>query len=206
MKNDNPLGIGLIPNTTFIEKIYSFTSDLENRYDLIFSVRPGVSIPHLTLFQGRFENEKEIIKLVSEIENFSIKKQSIQGFSIWARKILFLDCEKCQSLQDLHNRVFKNLSSVNIGNSADPQNFVGITPGQQKSYIETGYPFSLVEYLPHFTLAHFREQPNPETLKEVQKLFQKFGINKTLTFDKLVIYRVGDKGRCKDIIYEKNCN
>ncbi|HEY5713929.1 MAG TPA: hypothetical protein VIT68_01110 [Candidatus Gracilibacteria bacterium] len=200
-KYPHRLGIGLIPSPDEIKAIYGLSQDLTQSQDLSFFLQPGISIPHLTLFQGKFSDESAVIKALSSIDLSSFTPQQIiKGISVWAQKIVFLDCLKSQDLADLHTQVFKVLFPLCEGTSADPQNFQGITEGQQKAFEATGYPFSREEYLPHFTLAHLSNPQigsPPETLSHSKVLSE-------VHFTKLVVYRVGDLGACLDFAYEKS--
>lgn len=204
MRFYHKLGIGLIPETNQIEQIYNLINQIFKKYNLSFATQEGVSIPHLTLFQGKYRDKGEVINKLKSLDLKLSETYLIQGLSIWARKIIFLDLIKTDSLQQTHNNIYQALFPLCEGKSADPQKFEGITPGQQKSFDETGYPFSLEEYLPHFTLAHIRELQNKleETESELNKLLKKSRLEQ-ITFDKLVVYRVGLLGSCINFAYEQ---
>ncbi len=200
------LGVGLIPVEVSVAQIYNLTQDLSNQYDLSFWIKSGLSIPHVTLFQGIFKSEEEVIKKMENVDISSFNRtQSLLGLSVWAQKILFLDCKKSIDLSDLHKNIYNVLFPLCEKKSADPQKFVNITEGQQKSFDTTGYPFSLNEYLPHFTVAHF-VTPGLINKFELSNFFEKSNLSKKIVFKKIVLYRVGDLGRCSDFIYEQNLN
>lgn len=197
------LGVGLIPGESQISKIYDLAEKLSTQNDLSFWVKPGISVPHVTLFQGRFKSEEEVIKAIKGIDfSYLNSKQALSGLSVWAQKIIFLDCERSEYLQKAHESVYNALFPLCEGKSADPQQFKGITDGQQRSFDKTGYPFSLEEYLPHFTIAHLR---NPEQTEKhhFREIFEKSSLVDTVVFDRIVLYRVGDLGKCFDFVYER---
>lgn len=199
-KFNSKLWIWLIPSKSAIKNIYDLTNDISKIYDLSFFLKQDFSIPHLTLFQGKFTDEEMVIKLVREIDFSSFKReQFIKWISLWAKKILFLDCRPSNDLQIMHEQIYNKLFPICEWESADSQNFEDITNGQQKSFEETWYPFSLCEYLPHFTLAHILDLP--QDINDI--ILKESNIGTSINFDRLVIYKVGDLGRCTDLIYEK---
>lgn len=201
------LGIGLIPTEEQQEQIYYLVDSLKKEFDLTFATEPGVSIPHLTLFQGVYQDEAQVIDATTSLDLSQVSRyQPIKGVSIWAQKILFLDCERTPSLYHAHLQVFEKLFPLCEGKSADPQNFIDITEDQQRSFNETGYPFSRQEYLPHFTLAHLRDTTlyqNPDTQRQLNRLLEETSLINGVNFERLVVYRVGPLGACKEFAYER---
>ncbi|MEK6909557.1 MAG: hypothetical protein AABW61_00595 [Candidatus Aenigmatarchaeota archaeon] len=199
------LGIGLIPIEEQQDQIYELVDRIKQEFDLTFATERGISIPHLTLFQGVYQDESQVVNTISSTSISLPRHQPVKGLTIWAQKILFLDCEKTPDLYQAHNRVFERLFPLCEGKSADPQNFIGITSGQQKSFNETGYPFSLQEYLPHFTLSHLKDPTlyiQPTTQQRLNDLLSISPIRKGIDFEKLIVYRVGLLGACKEFVYQ----
>lgn len=200
---NHKLGFGLIPIKEHQDLIYSLAEKLAQRIDLSFYLKSGESIPHLTLFQGRFVSVEEVVKKMETLDfSFLGRNQKLIGLSQWAKKIIFLDCVNNHELQTAHEKVYHALFPMCEGKSADPQNFQDITKGQQKSFNETGYPFSLKEYLPHFTIAHI-ENPEVDESAQLDKVYQTINL-RTITFERIVVYIVGELGRCLEFAFEKN--
>jgi 2'-5' RNA ligase len=207
MEYKHNLGIALIPSEEDTNKIYQLIDEVGMDYALSFATDKGVSMPHVTLFAGKYNNLETPINV---LENFNIsrisRKQKIKNMEIWAEKILFLNLLKGKDLQEAHNYFFSNLFPRSSGKPADPQDFKGITLEQQKSFNETGYPFSEQEYLPHFTLAHFQNIPKHKIYREVSlnDILEEFYMGEEINFDKLALFKMGKLGACKEIIYEKD--
>ena len=192
------LGVALIPTAEHQERIYRSVGDLNRLLDFVFCPAPDTSIPHLSLFQGRYRNEKDVVSIIDSM-NFSdvSQTQRISGFSFWAEDIFFMDIKRSEDLYRTHNRVFNELFPL-VKISRRPQKISGITEGQRKSLKETGYPFSLKEFYPHITLAKVKE----ESKKYLESLLPLSDFAK-IVFDRVIVFRVGDFGACKDVVYEK---
>jgi 2'-5' RNA ligase len=182
------LGAGLIPAESQIFDIYNLAEKLSTQCDLSFWVRPGISVPHVTLFQGRFKSNEEVIQALREVDfSYLNNKQTLSGLSLWAQKIIFLDCKESKDLQRVHENVYSALFPL---------------CGQQRSFDTTGYPFSLEEYLPHFTIAHLRN-PGQKRKHNIQKIFEELMQDNIIVFERAVLYKIGDLGRCLDFVYER---
>lgn len=198
MSFDYKLGVGLIPTKRQVDSSYSLARIISSQHTTSFVTTPGISIPHVTLFQGKFKDESSIVEKLKKLDTEYLNvEQQLTGLSVWANNIVFLNCKKRDDLQQLHEAVYESLFPLCEGVSADPQKFDSITAGQQKSLDKTGYPFSGAEYMPHFTIAHLEEKVAESELNKLsEKLTQ-------VRFEKLVIYRVGKKGACTEFIYTK---
>lgn len=199
------LGIGLVPYQHDQERIYDLVASIAEKFDLGFQTARGVSIPHLTLFQGVYTDADAVAQTLSTIDlTFLSAAEQVRGLSIWAQKIVFLDFEKSDRLSRAHEMVYRALRPLASGVSADPQNFQGITAGQQQSFASTGYPFSLDEYLPHVTLAHLKKnlKDADDAVVQLAQLLAHSGFPQEIQFEKLVAYRVGPLGACKEFVPE----
>lgn len=206
MASDYKLGIGLVPIREDQERIYRLVEELGLHLEVGFKTESGISIPHITLFQGMFENEEEINHIGRDLDLTDLSQEHFPvGISIWAQKILFLNLTKERDLLNLHYEAFARAFPLCAGKPADTQKLEGITREQQRSLDRTGSPFVGDTYLPHFTLAHLAEVPEDfeETEEELNKVLETC-IKGPLKFDKLVVYEVGELGACKRIIYERS--
>ena len=202
---EHKLGVGLVPSSRSVDEVYALVTRIGEAAQLGFATAQGVSIPHLTLFQGKYRSEEEVVERVRTIDfSFFPREARVLDISVWAKKIVFLDLERTEGFRRAHEFVFHALFPLCEGKSADPQKFEGITAGQEKSFEETGYPFSLAEYLPHITLAHLGAVPQ-DALREESRLRTaiKDFLPRAVAFEKLVVYRVGPLGSCTDIVWER---
>ena len=124
---------------------------------------------------------------------------SVTGLSLWATKILFLNLELADWLARLHCEAFHAWLPLSKGGSADPQSFQGISDGQKRSFEKTGYPFSLEEFLPHMTLAHFRTAPQLSVLDSFDVLLAESKLA-AIAFEQLVLFHVEPLGICRKIV------
>ena len=203
MKFKYNLGIALIPSLEDIDNLYSLVNDISTTFPLSFTTT-GLNIPHVTLFAGKYKTPFPVIDAVEDYTTSKIKKtQDIEGMGIWAEKIIFLNLKK-EALRDVHRYFFQTASPFSKKKPTDSQNFNGITSGQQRSLNKTGYPFSLYEYLPHFTLAHFKEIP--ENKKEIESDLNEILRDhnmKQVKFENLVIFNMSPLGACQEVIWNK---
>lgn len=209
-------GVGIIPDAEGIQQVYNLAQKIHATYPMSFHLKPWFSIPHVTLFQWKFRTQEEAVQAMQGVDFSTLsKKQIIQWLTIRALKIVFLDCERSHDLKAAHNAVYDALSPICEGKSADPQNFKWITDGQQRSFDETGYPFSQEEYLPHFTIGHIVTpvtDPAVDTAEKreieewLARILEESGIWDTMKFEKVVLYKVGDLGACLEFAYEQNIN
>lgn len=199
------LGVGLIPGTKDTATLAKMAQRAAQTFDLSFFLKPPSSLPHVTLFQGVFPSEEEVIRKVRAVDySFLSSSQKIQGMDIFAKKVLFITLQNSKDLQRAHELTFHMLSPLCNKAPADTQDLQGITAGQKKSLVATGYPFSRQEFLPHFTLAHFRVPPKKgAVLPQLTKTLLASSLGKTISFEKLVVYKVGPLGRCVSLVYQK---
>tara|TARA_Y100000310_G_scaffold345862_1_gene471692 strand:- start:3273 stop:3893 length:621 start_codon:yes stop_codon:yes gene_type:complete len=201
MKYNCKLGIGLIPRDQ--ERIYQLVETIDSNFGLGFKTEPGVSIPHITLFQGRFKEEESVNEVVRVLDIADLSLDSVGvGIDIWARKILFLNIDKTKELSRLHYETFARVFPLCAGKPADAQNLVGISLEQRKSLDATGFPFTGSLYLPHFTLAHLDIVPRGSCLEDLNGISKPY-LAKPFKFDKLVTYEAGKFGACKKVLYER---
>lgn len=212
MTNFLNIGVALLPTSYEQNKLYDFTQLINEKYALSFKITPNITLPHVSLFQGCFSNSEWVIdQLRTIVFNPVLVNFECSSLSLWARKIIFLNLTNNMALSALHNTIFQRLFIEGFcsGTSADPQAFQEITVGQKKSFTETGYPFSQKEYLPHFTLAHFNLDSitaSKEVMEnELNNLFQEYfrGV-RNMSFEKFIIFSVGNLGICKDVLFEIN--
>jgi hypothetical protein len=205
MTYEHKLGIGFTLRKDQQEDVYRYIEHLGRDFEFSFAAKRNESIPHLTLFQGKFTREENVISLA---HNFylhpELKRQPVKGVSIFDGKIVFLDTKKTPIIDKTHWAAFTVFRPLCEGKPADPQEFPSISSGQWDMYNKHGYLFSLDEYLPHFTLAHLKERSTSLRKDEVAMNDSLLGfVPSMLTFDKFVVYRVGELGRCTSFAYER---
>lgn len=208
-KFPHKLGIGVIPTPEEGAQMYALVEKLQRQFPLRFAMVLGVSRPHLTLFQGKFPSEKSVIEIAEQFDPHSIgRTHRIDALDVWAERVVFLNIVRDPKMMHAHQEAFDRLFSRCEGRSADPQKFVDITEAQQHAFDTTGYPFSGEEaYVPHFTVAHIEDPLPPKA--EIQRRLSDIltasplGQKGSITFDTLMVYKVGEKGACTELIYEK---
>ncbi len=207
MNFEHKLGFALVPHEDDQKKIYELSDILNKNLDLGFRVTPESAIPHITGFQGIFA-DIEMIKIRLNTLNFSFldRNQSIQGLSLWAQKIIFLDYKNTQLLRQFHQLIIDTFEKGTDyqGTSADPQNFDGITSGQQAAFDMTGYPFYGDEFLPHTTMAHLQKAQSQEEKSSLNQFIKRSSIGDTIEFIKVVIFEVEALGKSTNILWEKD--
>ena len=206
MRYDCKLGIGLVPRKSDQDRIYQLVEVIEENTGLGFKTEPGVSTPHTTIFQGRFEGEAGINQIVESLDITGLDiPYSATGISIWAQKILFLDIPRTEKIAGLHYETFAKAFSLCAGKPADTQKLEGITAAEQRSFSRTGSPFVGDSYQPHFTLGHLVELPADPTRveRELTQLISSY-LTEPLRFESVVNYEVGAFGACKRIVYERS--
>ncbi|MFA5995928.1 MAG: hypothetical protein WCW27_01585 [Patescibacteria group bacterium] len=195
------LGVGLLPTVSSQNKIYQLVNELKKTIPLAFAAQSDVSISHLTLFQGKFEFEQVVHKVIEQLEApKNINQLMVKNLSIWAEKIIFLDFYNTAVSQQFHEQIFNILFPICEGKSADPQAFTDISQDEQTSFDKIGYPFSLKAYKPHITLAHIKvDQINKPILLPIPDF-------KIVEFESLVVYKVEELGACREFIYKRLIN
>ncbi|MBY0548861.1 MAG: 2'-5' RNA ligase family protein [Candidatus Obscuribacterales bacterium] len=188
------IGLALFPLPREIESLRELAAQMETpQQALSFSIHKRLdAMPHLSLMQGVFENDGVAMEALADLNLESASPTlKVCDVSIWATKIVFLNFERTNLIQELHNQIADRWLAICKKQSADPQAFNGITDGQHKSFSETGYPFSYEEFIPHVTLAHLASPvPNGERPDQMPPL------PVSLTFEKLALFRVEPLGIC----------
>lgn len=201
------LGLALVPVSEDVERIRHLSNSFEQAgvsFSFALHQDKGL-IPHLSIMQGVFADCEAAMAAVERLDKSEIEPSlSVSDLSIWATKILFLNFRKAQWLMRLHQSVFHLWIAVAQRASADPQKFRGITPGQQASFDNTGYPFSLNEYAPHITVGHCSEEGSQSLLLPINSLLSETRLEE-IKFRRLVVFKVEPLGACREIIREWRC-
>jgi hypothetical protein len=200
-----PIGLALIPSQTEQELVRDFVASLElSGCNFGFALHThATSIPHLSVMQGLFENSSEAIEKIEQLDKATIPSLlTVSYLSVWAMKILFLNFVLSESIIKFHTNAFNAWRPIMSTGSADPQDFNGITSGQKESIKTTGYPFSLDEYIPHITLAHFAAPPLSDAILSKANSVLWDSLPTTISFEKLVVFKVEALGLCRDILHE----
>jgi hypothetical protein len=198
------IGLALLPTERCSSDLVSSLTLLEKVAPFEYGLHKSVSIPHMSLMQGVFAETQAALQAIDELDLALVEhSMPVVDLSLWAEKIVFLNVPRSERLQRLHQDVFALWRPLAQGQSADPQIFKSISPGQQASFNATGYPFSQDEYLPHITLGHLLEPVDPVVLPRMNDVMQK-NFAALLTFEKLVAFIVEPRGECRRIIGEWN--
>lgn len=202
--SEQKLGIGLIPDS----KSHRYISkSIKKVYDLNIIKKHKKNIYHMTLFQGNF---KDLEKIINKFENLNFDKvlqeQEIKRVNIWIKEWLFLEFKKNKKLANIHNKIVDQLSPYHTGKAVDFLNEGMMTPGQRKSFKETGYQFSKKEFMPHITIGHLKEYNKyiKELTKDLNNKLKRPLYSRKIYFNRVVIYKIGENGACTNIISKKN--
>ncbi len=195
------LGLALIPPQEICEHIRNFVGSMaDDGLEFSFALDQSESVPHVSVFQSTFESPDDAIAVVDSMDRSMIEAcLHVSELSIWATRILFLNFALPAGLKRFHRNVFREWRKRASRGSADPQFFTGITQGQQASYDQTGYPFSLDQYLPHITLAHLKDPTMGQLLFERKKPLLTKMLPPMIHFEKLVAFTVEPLGICTQI-------
>lgn len=207
---EESLGFALVPDRGTQNQIYALANQLADlKIPFSWRLDSERSVPHVSIFQGVFKSEEEVLGKVRQLNVPSeIKAAKVLGLSLWAEKIVFLDIERTDKLQVFHEEVFDGFFPLASGESADPQDFKGITSGQRDSFSRTGYPFSNAEFLPHFTIAHVDLKTigacEANALIEAGKsILEAADLSDSITFERFVVFVVGKLGSFKKVLFER---
>ena len=195
-----PLGIALLPNEESMNEVYCLYRSIHQAYPSLFVLEnEGVRLPHLSLFQGRFAEDR-IDQMIDALRNlFAGQKSmevSVEGLSIWAGAIVFLDLVATKELKEWHEALIEKMAPLRMPKAgpADPQTFSHLSQEEQRSMEAFAYPFALDAFRPHFTLGRASQD----------SVLDSFVVPLQVTFNTVVLFQVGLYGSLEKILYTRN--
>lgn len=208
MESENilPLGFAFIPDCKDRHAVFYLHQRIQEKYPSEYILQEnGTSLlPHISLFQGRFLEEKLPI-LIKLFERKGIQRPRalsvpVFGVEVWATKIFFLDLviTPLLCIWERELRTCFNPLRERAYGPADPQQFMGISTAEQYSWDKYGIPFVGDAFRPHFTLGRSEHLDGDEVLF-AQMLEKEFPLPGEITFTHLVLFDVGTFGSVENI-------
>ncbi|MBI2040733.1 MAG: hypothetical protein HYT16_01400 [DPANN group archaeon] len=205
------LGVGLLPDEILRTATIELARTLRTRYQTSYELG-NETHPHLTLFQGKFENQKQVISVAEQLaEAHRGILLTVGDLEMWAETFVFLNAIPGQAILNLHYATGDALRplALTAKNSVAPigieQKLANITDAETVSLQRTGYPFALAPK-PHWTIGRIsRDAPfYPEEVDELlQGLLGRQGSNikwYNLAAKELIVYEAGIDGSCTNIL------
>ncbi|MBI4095580.1 MAG: hypothetical protein HY438_01830 [DPANN group archaeon] len=205
------LGVGLLPDEILRTATIELAKTLRTKHNTSYELG-NETYPHLTLFQGKFENQEQVISAAEQLaETHRGISLTVGNLELWAETFVFLNAIPGQAILNLHYAAGDALRplALTAKNSIAPigieQKLAGITDAEAVSLQRTGYPFALAPK-PHWTIGRIsRNAPfYPEEVDElVHGLLGRQGSNirgYNLAAEKLIVYEAGIDGSCTNIL------
>jgi hypothetical protein len=205
------LGFCLIYPPDLNDALYAFTEHVARKYNFDPLLERGKNIPHVSVWQGRFDDIGQTIAVLADSDCIYRREQTnVKEVSTWAEKIVFVNVENRPYFVALQRQIRKSTDHLRVSGSADPQSFRNVEAKYAQSYTETGYPFAEDPHeavLPHFTLGHLREPASPEYYFDRRSLYDEW--NELLKFNpvsplKLGVFIVEPRGVCRELLWDRS--
>jgi hypothetical protein len=198
-----PLGIALIPDIDGLHYVTKLNQAIHELHPSEFVLKDqGTLLPHVSLFQGQFEDHQFSNLFGAVIETWGQWGRPIyaksNGLNLWLNKIFFLDLEISSELVGLQRSIIEltdPLRSCQFG-SADPQKLIGLNAREQRSIDKYAYPFADDAFRPHFTVGRM-EQTNEQ--RDLRPWLEVNPIPKEFCFERIVVFDVGMFGRLEGL-------
>ncbi len=195
-----PLGIALLPNEKSMSEVYCLYRSIYQVYPSSFVLEnKEIRLPHLSLFQGRFAEDR-INQVIDALHGLFAGQKPVEipvkGLSIWASAIIFLDVVATKQLKEWHKALIEKAVPLRIPEAgpADPQTFSDLTQEEQRSMEKYAYPFALDAFRPHFTLGRAPQG----------SILDSFTVPPQVTFNTIVLFQVGLYGSLEKILWTSN--
>ncbi len=195
-----PLGIALLAKEESMNEVYCLYRSIHQTYPSSFVLEnEGVRLPHLSLFQGRFAEDR-IDQMIDVLHGLFVGQKpmevSVEGLSIWAGAIVFLDIVVTKELKEWHEALVEKIAPLLMPKAgpADPQTLSLLSQEEQRSMEAFAYPFALDAFRPHFTLGRASQD----------SLLDSFAVPPQVTFNRVVLFQVGQYGSLEKILYTRN--
>ncbi|MDQ6984820.1 MAG: hypothetical protein Q9M91_04080 [Candidatus Dojkabacteria bacterium] len=200
------LNIALKINDSDIEKLISFTDGITAKYNPVFKINDTDRIPHLTLFQGNF-NDSEIDALNDSIKRLA---SNYSPFKLYGLRLLSEHLTPTSIWYQFANRIklialhFETLSLVSEFDISLEDKFKKgsefldkLNPIQKEQIERFKNPYLGYVYDPHITLCRL------ENNEDVQNIVNEFTPDLwEIRIEGISIFEGGEHGTCKNVINE----
>ncbi len=137
------LGIGLIPETNVLAELVRVRQQIGACGVTGPSLGLGSNLPHISLFQGKFDDAVRPKRALYELKQYVERSQ--QRLTVTWRDVvyqpvnwLFLLCDIAKVLCDAQQLVVQQLAPHLTPDAVDVnRNLVGLTPAERDSYVRT---------------------------------------------------------------------
>jgi 2'-5' RNA ligase len=199
---ESKLGLAIIPQQDLREQIINLSSQISAENPLSYTLSQDTNIPHMTLFQGIFDNKKnmrEHFQRFATSTAYAHIQIKLDSMAIFGGSFIFYDVSKNSQIHALHEKTleyFAPLTTITDEPIAKNQGII-LTEKEQEYMSKYGYPLVKELYRPHFTIGRVLNTTNLPAL-------DKFHVDSNCKFkpQSLVLYQLGVDGSCNNILEE----
>ncbi|MFD6323142.1 2'-5' RNA ligase family protein [Streptomyces sp. NPDC058442] len=202
------LGVALLPRADHLRAAVRLQADIGGEVRLQPPLHPDGNLPHVTLFQGPFEDTldpAEALKLIgtAAAENGLHGEMSLSTTGVVYQPTgwLFLALERPPLLEALQEAAVaaldRHLDRASFDGSKDVSRF---TDAERASYERYGYRYTGEAYAPHVTLGRAEEETAMELVRTAR---DRVDLPKEWVFDRLSFYVMGEHGAHAETLLER---
>ncbi|MBT3153854.1 2'-5' RNA ligase family protein [Streptomyces sp. CHD11] len=202
------LGVALLPRADHLRAAVRLQADIGGEVRLQPPLHPDGNLPHVTLFQGPFENTlvpQEALELIGTAAFDSGLHGEVPlsstGVVYQPTGWLFLALERPPLLEALQKAALtaldRHLDRASFDGDKDVSRFTG---AERASYERYGYRYTGEAYAPHMTLGRTEEETALELVRSAR---DRVDLPKEWVFDRLSFYVMGQHGAHAETLLER---
>ncbi|GAB2461069.1 hypothetical protein GCM10027162_65390 [Streptomyces incanus] len=202
------LGVALLPRADHLRAAVRLQSDIGGEVRLQPPLHPDGNLPHVTLFQGPFEDTLDPAEALELIGTAAAESGlhgevslSTTGVVYQPTGWLFLALERPPLLEALQEAAVaaldRHLDRASFDGDKDVSRF---TDAERASYERYGYRYTGEAYAPHVTLGRTEEETALELVRTAR---DRVDLPKKWVFDRLSFYVMGEHGAHAETLLER---
>lgn len=199
------IGFALICQSPFFEEVIKIENQIHQSAGFFDSLGANINLPHTTLFQGEMDDTIDYAEIAKKIALET--KRLIPNLKITFSKVVyvpegwyFLECEKTEALQRLHNFTLKLVEPYIVLTEGRLKRNTRNMPRNQIDALKNyGYRYAGSAFHPHITVGRATEKNEDVILK----LNNAFGaLDKNTSIGRITVYKMGNNGTHESTLHE----
>lgn len=191
------IGFALIPDKPFSDELVKIENEVHEQCGFHHKLGTSFNIPHLTIFQGSFQNNVDCFQMLRYMTEYFISCDHLQFNEVayQAGGWYFYACQKTDELVNLHDWALKECRDyLDLQDDRLKQDMAGFTSEQIAGIKEYGYRYAGKAFMPHVTLGRSNDiSANSELISLLKQKLSK--LPKDVPVYRMTCYKMGQDGQ-----------
>ncbi|HUW21283.1 MAG TPA: DUF1045 domain-containing protein [Candidatus Bathyarchaeia archaeon] len=196
------LNIAFLPDQKTIDYSISLSQKL-GRKELTYFTLDGLNYhPHVTIYSPEYP-KTNLIKIIGFLKKITGNSKKVISKFTEVRSndgYIWFELKKTTPVEKIHRETVEKMNPLRENHLRDKyqdKRYINSLDRKQSENIRNfGYPDVLNLYHPHLTITRFSDPEKATTLKKNIKFSRKI-----ICFDRIGVFRTGEYGTCKELLY-----